>query len=145
MRSQVSSIFVWTYLYIIVGTSVDRSTENMSISDSTASTISTGGTPETFQENITESLLPSTNIVSSDNLSVQHESTSNRNRKVTAPSFNQPVYLLIYFDWRKLALVITFKPEMKVDLLILKEWCTVKMEIILYNRIIFLIVLRWWR
>lgn len=102
---QVSAIFIWTYLYILMGLSVDKSTENISTIDTTTNTIHSMGTPE----NITESLLPSTNSVSSGNLSVQDESSCNRNmRKVETCNFNiQLVFLLIHIYW-KFSLVISF-------------------------------------
>ncbi|XP_061367860.1 protein PIN-LIKES 3-like [Gastrolobium bilobum] len=77
----VSAIFIWTYLYILMGASVDRSTENMNASNATASTIYSTGTPETFPGNITELLLPSANFASTDNVSVQLESPCDRNRR----------------------------------------------------------------
>ncbi|MED6194043.1 hypothetical protein PIB30_024810 [Stylosanthes scabra] len=52
----VSSLFIWTYLYMVMGANMERNTEIMNTS-TTSSDYST----------ITESLNPSTNILSTDN------------------------------------------------------------------------------
>ncbi|XP_057756375.1 protein PIN-LIKES 3-like [Arachis stenosperma] len=76
----VSSLFVWTYLYIIMGANMERNTEIMN----TCSDYST----------ITESLIiPSTNIVSSDNISIQYDESISNNRIGNKMSF------LDYITW----------------------------------------------
>jgi len=80
---QVGTVFIWTYLFIVMDTSTDKSNKKEINSDSV---ICSAGTLERFPPNITESLLTSTDSVSIDDLSIQpdHELPyDNNGRKVT--------------------------------------------------------------
>ncbi|XP_057421441.1 protein PIN-LIKES 3-like [Lotus japonicus] len=75
----VSSLLTFSYLYILMESSVDRDTQNMNTIDATTSTTHFTTTPEIFPANVKEPLLPSTNFSSTDNLSIQHESPHDKN------------------------------------------------------------------
>ncbi|KAL2576823.1 hypothetical protein AAZV13_16G095600 [Glycine max] len=78
----VGTVFIWTYLFIVMDTSTDKSTKKEINSDSV---ICSAGTLERFPPNITESLLTSTDSVSIDDLSIQpdHELPYDNNGRKT--------------------------------------------------------------
>ncbi|TKY58414.1 transporter YBR287W [Spatholobus suberectus] len=97
--STVTQIFIWIYLFIIMGESMDQSTENVNTSDPTASEILSAGSLERFPANITESMLTSTDSVSIDNLSVQPESPFDRNGRKGFPIFVELQWIQSYYFW----------------------------------------------
>ncbi|KAK7360383.1 hypothetical protein VNO77_02373 [Canavalia gladiata] len=74
-----SAIFIWTYLFILMGAGANKSTRNVNDNDITTSTIHSNGIHDSLPTDITESFLSLRNSVSADNLSAHLDSPSDIN------------------------------------------------------------------